>query len=117
MAIDWFQRSFHAYAIMLVQAYSSTLALELMAGHRLDNSTRWCPVACHSCGAEERVSLASQDGVDMRGALAERVKVIHVSCEITKSGLRSSVSGQAARLGCAAALESVICRARRRCSK
>lgn len=46
-----------------------------MATTRLEGSTAWCPVQSHSCGAQERVALAAQDGVDSKETLAKRVKV------------------------------------------
>lgn len=44
-------------------------------GERLERSTAWCPVVCHSCGTQERVRLASHDGATLKEALAKRVKV------------------------------------------
>ena len=52
--------------------------MDTMETHRLESSTSWCPVQCHSCGAQERVPLAGQDGVDVKSALAARVKVISI---------------------------------------
>lgn len=69
--------------------------MDKLATNRLKFTTAWCPVRCHFCGAEERVRLASSDGVDITTALAEKVKVGVYAIQYHAASLNTGSHGAA----------------------